>query len=123
MDHVDDSELRAFSADLTAAATKVALGAPAVVNNGARKIKDQMIVEMAASNSFKGATEAISYDLDAAGLSAEIGPVRGKPGSLANIAYFGTSRGGGTVPDPQGALEAEIPAFEKALADLAEGAL
>ena len=37
------------------------------------------------------------------------GPTKGSPGSLANIAYFGTSRGGGTVPDPRGALDAETP--------------
>ena len=49
----------------------------------------------------------------------EVGPRKGKPGSIANIAYFGGANGGGgTVPDPRGALEAEAPRFEKALTDL-----
>ena len=57
------------------------------------------------------------------GVSAEIGPKKGSPGSLANIAYFGASRGGGgQVPDPEGALLAELPVLEKYLAEiLAEG--
>jgi len=42
----------------------------------------------------------------------------GNAAPLANIAYFGSARGGGTVPDPQGALDAETPKFLKALADL-----
>ena len=29
-------------------------------------------------------------------ISAEIGPTKGGAGSLANIAFFGTARGGGT---------------------------
>lgn len=45
----------------------------------------------------------------------------GNAAPLANIAYFGSSRGGGTVPDPQGALDAEAPNVEKHLGDLIGG--
>lgn len=123
MASVDDSELRAFAADLTRAPTRVALGARGAVSKGALNIKNQLVSEMRSSIHFKGVAPGISYDLDAAGLTADIGPTKGGPGALANIAYFGSARGGGTVPDPRGALEAEIPHFEKALLDLGEESL
>jgi hypothetical protein len=58
-------------------------------------------------------------------IEAEIGPHSGpgQPGAIANVGYFGTSRGGGTVPDPQGALDAEAPRLESAIGDLLGGIL
>lgn len=125
----DASEVRVLSADLRSAPTRAVLAARPVIFKGATKIKEQMRSEMAASTYFKGAAGAIDFDLDAAGLTAEIGPKvgPGQRGGLGGIAYgtayFGGSRGGGTVPDPQGALDAEAPNVEKALADLMEGML
>lgn len=125
---IDTSELRTFEADLRAAPAKVARAARPAVFKGAMNIKNQLLKEMRASRYFRGAASDIDFDVDADGLGAEIGPHtgRGQPGALANIAYFGlaniayfgTSRGGGTVPDPQGALDAEVPRFEKALSDI-----
>lgn len=123
------NELRAFSADLRAAGSRVAGKVRPVVHKGAGKIKKQLRAEMGASTHFKGITPSVDYSmrsgLGSGGgfIEAEIGPRKGKPGSLANIAYFGGSRGGGTVADPKGALEAEAPHFEKALADVLEGLL
>lgn len=118
-------ELRAFSADLRAAGSRVAGRVRPVVHKGATKIKAQMRREMGASDHFKGITRAIDYSVKSGNIAggggaieAKIGPRKGKPGSLANIAYFGGSRGGGTVADPKGALDAEIPHFEKALSDV-----
>jgi hypothetical protein len=126
-------ELRAFSKDLTAAGSGIASKVLPVVHKGAGKIKRQLRSEMQASRSFKGITRAIDYSMKygtgsrgaggAGAIEAEIGPRTGSPGSLANIAYFGGSRGGGTVPDPKGALEAEVPHFEKALGDVLDGLL
>ena len=118
--HSDSSELRAFAADLHAAGSGIAARVRPVVRRGAVKIKKQLRSEMGASRHFKGITPAIDYsnaDTDGA-IGAEIGPRTGSPGSLANIAYFGGARGGGTVPDPKGALDAEVPHFEKALSDV-----
>lgn len=123
---IDDSELRAYAADLTAAGSGMAARVRPVVEKGAINIKNQLRREAQASRHFKGMARAIGYDmhtLDAFGvgvIEAEIGPSSeaGSPGNLANIAIFGTSRGGGTVPDPQGALDAEAPRFTKALEDL-----
>lgn len=128
-------ELRAFSKDLTAAGSGIASKVLPVVHKGAGKIKKQLRSEMGASRSFKGVARSIDYSMKfgtgsraaggAGAIEAEIGPRAdaGSPGNLANIAYFGGSRGGGTVPDPKGALEAEIPHFEKALGDVLEGLL
>lgn len=121
----DASEVRAFAAELRDAPARLAPLAAAAVKRGAVNIKDQLREEMSASKYFKGAARAITFDLDPSGLEAEIGPESGpgNPGALAAIAYFGGSTGGGTVPDPQGALEREIPAFERALRDAADEAL
>lgn len=128
MANIDDFELRRFTADLRRSSATVRMGTPAVVKKGADNIKNQMVEEMGRSRHFKGTAPSISYDLTDAGTGAEIGPVKkmGKGsggGNAANIAYFGTSRGGGTVPDPQGALDAEVPNFETALGRLGEAAL
>jgi len=115
----DTSELRTLAADLGKAGTAVAREIKPVMSKGALAIKTQMRSEMFASPHFKGVGSSITYDIteSASGVMAEIGPKKGagSPGNLANIAYFGTSRGGGTVPDPQGALDAEAPRFEAAL--------
>lgn len=118
---VDASDARRFAADLTAATQRVVDQVPKVVERGALNIKNQMVDAMRSSAHFKGATRSISYDMRDGGFEAEIGPRSGpgEPGALANIAYFGGSRGGGgTVEDPQVALDAETPRFEKALLDL-----
>lgn len=123
--NIDASEVRAFATDLGEVGLRVARGVPAVVSKGALNIKNQLRGEMGASGHFKGAAHAVGYDILDGGFAAEIGPSAeaGSPGNLANLAYFGGSNGGGgTVPDPRGALEAEVSRFEKALMDLAEGA-
>lgn len=124
---IDDSELRAFAADLSSAPSRLVPKVRAVVKRGAVNVKRQRQQEFGASRSFKGVARAESFDIleDATGVEAQIGPTKGpgEPGNLANIAVFGTSRGGGTVPDPQGALDAEIPGFMKALGDAMEGSL
>ena len=121
----DASEVRALATDLGKVPLKVARAVPAVVSKGALNIKNQLREEMASSKHFRGAAHAVGYDILDGGFAAEIGPSAeaGSPGSLANLAYFGGSNGGGgTVPDPRGALEAEVSSFEKALLDLAEDA-
>ena len=122
---LDMSEVRDLAADLTRIPVELSRHAIPVLSKGALNIKTQLADEMRASPHFKGFAN-ISYDLhEFAGFGggemyAEIGPEKGGPGSGANIAYFGTYKGGGSVPDPRGALEAEAPRFESALADLAE---
>lgn len=109
-----------FVADLRGLKQWARVDARAVPEHGAFRIANQLRSEMRASRHFGQVAAAISYDiLDRVNaIEVEIGPVKGSPGSLANIAYFGTSRGGGTVPDPREAFDAEVPNIEKHLAEL-----
>lgn len=118
---IDMSEVRTLAADFSQIPGELARHAIPVVEKAAVNVKKQLIAEMRASKHFKGFAK-ISYDLtsDSGGIVAEIGPTKDGPGAGANLAYFGTWKGGGTVPDPRGALEAEYPNLEQHLADLAE---
>ena len=124
---IDTSELRAFTAALTSSTARVERDVRQVVSKGALNIKRQLVAEMGASAHFKGVASSITYDLtgNAFFSEAQIGPKvgDGQAGALANIAIFGGSRGGGTVPDPKGALEREVPGFEKALGEILGGLL
>jgi hypothetical protein len=120
---VDMSEVREFAADVTRLPGELGRHLVPVLSKGALNIKTQMRADFEASGNpgFRYVGRTVSYDLHTEGneLSAEIGP--DKPsGALANVAIFGTARGGGTVPDPREALEAEAPVFERELLDLAE---
>ncbi len=123
---IDVSEVRAVAADMRHVPASLVRHIRPVLSKGALNIKTQLQEEARSSTHFKGMASGITYDLhDFAGFGggemyAEIGPVKHTPGSLGNIAYFGTSRGGGTVPAPEGALHAEAARFEQALGDLTE---
>ncbi len=123
----DASEVRALAIDLSNVGRSIDPKVRAVISRGALNIKRQMVAEMSASPSFKGTASSISYDLtgNAFYTEAEIGPKvgEGERGGLGSIAYFGSSTGGGTVPDPQGALNAEAPKVEAALLDVLGGIL
>lgn len=119
---IDASEAGVLAADMRAVDSRLTRWVGPVIEKGANNIKKELQAEMRTSSSFGVVAPGISYDLTSSGSSfeAEVGPVKGSPGSLANIAYFGGSRGGGgTVADPQGALDSEAPRFADALADLA----
>lgn len=119
---VDNSDFRREAADLKAAADRLPREVRQVVSKGALNVKNDMRRAVGQSMHFsgRGVAESISYDLrEGSGfVEAEIGPTKPGPGALLNIAYFGTSRGGGTVEDPGVTLEREESAFAKALADV-----
>ena len=97
-----------------------------VVAKGAVKVKATMRADMNSSEHFGQAASSISYDLNSGqyGAEAQIGPVKGGAGSLANLAYFGGANGGGgTVRDPQEALDLEADPFEQALGDILDNLL
>lgn len=123
---IDAQQLRALSADITKAGAKVLPDVEKVVFKGAMNVKKRMQEEAKSSRSFKGITPSIDFDLTAGpnGVEAEIGPRHGpgEAGNLANIAYFGTSRGGGTV-DFEKPLTEEQPKFEKAIAEVLKNVL
>lgn len=120
---IDAHEVRELAADFSKVPGELSRHAIPVLSRGALNIKNQLRESFEASGNagFRFVGRTVSYDLTTEGneLSAEIGPTKPE-GALANVAIFGTPRGGGTVADPREALEAEAPRFEKALADLAE---
>lgn len=108
-------ELARFAADLAAVPGTTQKLARAAVQASAAAIEADMRRAMSSSRSFGPVARAITTTTFRGGDAAEVGPRPGSPGSLANIAYFGTSRGGGTVEDPGAALHRERPTFEAAL--------
>lgn len=125
--YVDASEVREFAKELEVAAQNAPRRVRGVVKKGANNIKRSWSASAATSRHFGQIAPTISYDIRGGGdlgsltIEAEIGPdKRRRSARLANIYIFGTSRGGGTGQDPQSFLDAEIPAFEKYLADIAE---
>lgn len=120
---LDMSEVRDLAADMRAVDGRLARHIIPTVKRGAQNIKTEIRDNFRASGNagFRYVGGTVSYDLrtSTGEIAAEIGPVKGS-GSLANVAVFGTSRGGGTVPDPAGALANEAVSFGKALADLGE---
>ena len=114
------AQIDAFAADLRALPEHARGDARQVMAKAGVNIKRQLVAEMSGSRHFGQIARAISYEIQDRAGSIELvaGPVKGSPGSLANIAYWGGSRGGGTVPDPKGALDAEAPVASAYLLDL-----
>ena len=94
-----------------------------VLAKGAVNIKKSWQAALRSSTHFAPVSAAVTYDeksLAAFGSSVfavEVGLEVGSPGSLGNIAHFGSSRGGGTVGDPVEFLLDESPAVEKYLTE------
>lgn len=116
-----DAELRAFANDLGKIAVDAVPEANKILEKGALNIKNGLVENLRASSSFKGMAGSISYDPKFSGLTSlgyVIGPDKARRGgALGNIAFFGTSRGGGTV-DLEGPLREEAPVIEGLLEDL-----
>lgn len=124
---LDMSEVRSLAADMRQVDSRLVRHVNPVLKKGAQNIKLEMQNNFRTSGTFgfRYVASTISYDLHeysgfgGGEMYAEIGPEK-PAGTLANVAVFGTSRGGGTVPDPAQALANEAVNFGKALSDLAE---
>lgn len=125
---VDTSEVRAAAADMSQVDSRLRPDVSSTVKKGANSIKNDLQAQMSGSGSFGHLARGISYDM-VDDFEAEIGPHKKHSGAKrpprrgANIAYFGTSKGGGSVEDPEEALNREMPAFEEHLLDIAERAI
>lgn len=123
--HIDAHEVAEFATELRTIGAKTARVVPAIVAKGAQNIKNEMRDDALRSRWFKFA-RTIDYDILDGGMSAEIGPNKAiaPVASLANLGYFGGANGGGgTIREPSGALENEVPRFLKAMGDAIEEAL
>jgi hypothetical protein len=118
----DMTEVRVLADVLRRNADRIADELPPIMTRAGMNMKRQMTADLDASTFFKGISRSVTFDVvdDARGIEVQIGPDKNRGGALGNVAYFGTSRGGGTVPDPVTALEAEAPRFVKAIEKLAE---
>lgn len=119
---VDMSEVRTLAADMSKVDERLTRHLIPVVRKGAVNIKNAMQADLRKSSNrgFKFVASTVSFDEMDGGLGAEIGPTK-PAGALANVAFFGTSRGGGTVRDPSEALGDEEPNFIRELEKAAEG--
>lgn len=117
---VDSSQLREVAENLERVAGHLVEDVDKVVKRGAQNIKNELVADAQASKHFKGMAGSISYDSDyrLGQVGYEIGPDKSRRGGgLGNIAYFGTSRGGGTL-DIDKPLNSEGPRLAQALGDL-----
>lgn len=125
---IDTSELRTLVADLMAAPAEARDGIRSGVAEAAKEVESAMRDEMSKSGSFGHLAGGIDHDLFESGMAAEIGPSkkytgqRRAPRRGANIAYFGTSKGGGTVEPPEVTLARFEEPFAQLLADAVEDA-
>lgn len=97
----------------------------ATLEKGALDLKDQLNDNLAASEHFKGAAGSVTYDgkVSLGSIGFEVGPDKSRRGgALGNVAFFGTSRGGGTV-DLDGAVRSIGTRTERFLGLAVEGLL
>ncbi|WP_062077687.1 hypothetical protein [Demequina globuliformis] len=117
----DTSQVRAVAADFGNAPARISRNVTSVMFKSAQNIKKSMRAQARERKHWHAVAGDITFDIepDVDGVSAEIGPEigrsgRGHQGSLAFIAYNGSSRGGGgTIRDPEVDLMEELPAFER----------
>lgn len=116
-------DLEHLASDLASSPERVMREVSAVVSKGSLNIKNQLIQEASTSPSFRSVARSIGYDLNVDGNSAEglIGPQKERDGAAGLLgAYWGWSKGGGgSLPDPINALEAEAANFTDALQNIA----
>ncbi|WP_298046964.1 hypothetical protein [uncultured Bifidobacterium sp.] len=94
----DASQLSAFGNALIAKTTARRALISASVKKGAQNVKNSIRDDLNGSGNAAFREIPVSYTVrESAGrITAEIGPTKGGAGSLANIAFFGTAKGGGT---------------------------
>lgn len=125
----DTSDLDGLARDFRAIPAAMVPKMRGVVAKSAVNTKKLMQADARKSKHFKQLAPTISYDLKVhefggdGVIEAEIGP-SGGAGSLAGIAYFGTSKpGGGTVRNPEDAMLEEAPNFYEYAFKATEGLL
>lgn len=143
--HIDDTELRELIRDIDGVPRRAMKAAEAAAKRGVQNMKNDMVEEAKASDSFGQLAYTISYDErhTLRGVEYELGPDKdrtvaprrarrfrrgdpnrpNKPGALANLAYFGGANGGGGHLDFDGPIERELPNLEKHLGDALGGSL
>ena len=96
-DLIDVSQVQALAQRMASAPLKKQVLVAAAVKKGAQNIKEAIQEDVRSSSNAAFRRIPIHYDMKSEGVrvEADIGPEESGAGSLANIAFFGTSRGGG----------------------------
>jgi hypothetical protein len=116
------AELRSLATNLGRVAGSALKDVDSVLKRGVQNMKNEMQADAQASQHFKGMAGSISYESYYLPGKARyvLGPDKSRAGgSLGNIYYFGTSRGGGTG-DIDKPLHNEGPRTQSALTALTE---
>lgn len=95
--NVDASQLKAFGTTLAGGATVRRALVSAAVKKGAQNVKESIEGDLKTSRNAAFRRIGIHYTMQtvgASGIAADISPTKGGAGSLANIAFFGTAKGG-----------------------------
>lgn len=122
---VDMSEVEAFAVDLGRLPAELSRHAIPVMKRAAQNIKTEIQADMRGSSNagFRKAAGHVSYDdiSDGAdGFETEIGFDKEGAGNLANLAIYGSHKGGGTHEPPERFAEAEMPEFESQVSALVD---
>lgn len=121
---IDASELTELGRRMALAQTVVRPKLAATVKKAAQNVKTAIEEDVQSSSNAGLRKIGIGYETgrDATGEYADVSPREGGASSLANIAFFGTDRGGGTH-EFYGHAEEELPTLADYVADAAGDAL
>jgi hypothetical protein len=126
----DTSDLDGLMRDLRKIPADMVPKLKGVVSKSALNTKKIMQSDARKSRHFNQLSRAISYDLNVfefggdGVIEGEVGPTPGGAGSLAGLAYYGSSKpGGGTVRNPEDAMLEEAPNFYEYAFKATEGLL
>lgn len=121
---IDASELTSFGRRIAAAHAKASIAVAKAVKKGAQNVKEGVISDLQTSSNYAISRIGIGYEMGSTGTTiyADVSPRDGGASDLANIAFFGTAKGGGTH-DFYEAAETELPTLAEYVADAADDML
>ena len=121
---IDASELTELGRRMALAQTVVRPKLAATVKKAAQNVKTAIESDVGASSNAGLRQVRIGYETGSTGTVeyADVSPREGGSSNLANIAFFGTARGGGTH-EFYGHAEEELPTLADYVADSAGDAL
>ena len=118
---IDASELTAFGRRVAAAHAMASVKVAQAVKKGAQNVKEGVISDLQTSSNYAISRIGIGYEMGST-IYADVSPRDGGASDLANIAFFGTAKGGGTHWFYQFA-EQELPTLAEYVGDAADDML
>lgn len=121
---IDASELTSFGRRIAAAHAMASVKVAQAVKKGSQNVKEGIVSDLQTSSNYAISRIGIGYEMGSAGTTvyADVSPRDGGASDLANIAFFGTAKGGGTHYFYEFA-EMELPTLAEYVADAADDML